>query len=560
MFQPFTKPFNESVHQFDADPRARSTELHDLLRIGGRRASKKNIGQLSIPGLGPRRSGMRGHNGLPEREGDVVQTQSEQGVVGQEAMAHRWWMLTLLLMGQFMALIDVFVVNVAAPGISLGLHTTGSELQLIVGGFVVAYAVLLITGARLGAMYGSRTLFIVGVAVFTAASLGCGLAPTSTLLFVARLVQGAGTAAMIPQVMSLIQSQFSGPDRAKALSAYGVILAAGATVGIVVGGLIVGANVFGLQWRPVFFVNVPIGIVLLILAPRFLPPSPRMRNVRMDVNGLLLAAPAVLLVIAPLVLGTAYGWPLWLTACIPIGLILGWVFIRYEGRVSARGGAPLLNTAVFRASGFASGLGTLACMQVAYGGFLFVFTLYLELALHDSAFAVAEIYLPMAITFGVAGFLWRRLPGRLHPFIAPSGMGICAVGYLWSTIAVGPDSKGLLLGAGLAVLGVGLGLSASPVITQSLQSVAGPRAADASGALTTTVQLGQALGIAILGAIYFASAQMNNAQVTAPRSGSLIMIGSVLAVASMAGALVSLPLVRNQLSDRLVPTVGQEQQ
>lgn len=484
-----------------------------------------------------------------------MQTQSEQQLAGFTTLAHRWWMLTLLLLGQFMGLIDVFVINVAAPGIGLDLHTTGTGLQLIVGGFIVTYAVLLITGARLGAMYGSKMLFIIGVALFTAASLACGLAPTVPPLVMARLVQGAGAAAMIPQVMSLIQSQFSGPDRAKALSAYGVVLAAGATVGLVLGGLVIGANLFGLQWRPVFFVNVPIGIALLALAPKFLPPGHRLSNVRTDVIGLLLGVPAVLLVIAPLVLGTAYGWPLWLTACIPGGLIVGWVFIRYEARVSARGGTPLLNTAVFRAGGFASGLGTLACMQVAYGGFLFIFTLYLELAHHDSALVVAGTYLPMAITFGASGFLWRRLPERFQPYIAPSGMAICAAGYLWSSNAV--DANGPLLGAGLAILGVGLGLSASPVITQSLQFVTGPRTADASGALTTTMQLGQALGVAILGAIYFAAVQTNAAQTSASSSGSFELIGTVLAIVSVVGALLSLPLVRRQHDDRFNARVGQ---
>jgi MFS family permease len=475
-----------------------------------------------------------------------VQSQSEQQPVATKSLAHRWWMLTLLLLGQFMGLIDVFVVNVAAPGIRSDLHTTGTGLQLIVGGFIVAYAVLLITGARLGAMYGSKTLFIIGVALFTAASLACGLAPTAPLLIVARLTQGAGTAAMIPQVMSLIQTQFSGSDQAKALSAYGVVLAAGATVGLVLGGLIVAANIFGMHWRPVFFINVPLGIALLALAPRFLPSNVRLRNVRMDILGLILGASTVLLVITPLVFGTALGWPLWLIVGLPVGFVVGLAFIRYETRVATRGGAPLLNTTVFRAGGFASGLGTLAFMQVAYGGFLFVFTLYLELGMHDSALEVGEIYLPMAIAFGLTGFLWRRLPVRLHSYIPPSGMAICAVGYLWSTSAAGLGPNTLVLGVGLAVLGVGLGLSASPVITQSLQSVTGPRVADASGALTTTVQLGQALGVGVVGALYFAVPQVEITQLSA----GFARIGVVLAAISIVGAIISVPLVRTHARSR----------
>ena len=476
------------------------------------------------------------------------QPESQTAIPG--AFQHRWGMLVLLLTGQLMGLIDVLVVNVAAPDISRDLNTTGTALQLIVGSYVVAYAVLLITGARLGAMFGNKPVFLTGLALFTVASFACGLAPTVPLLVVARVVQGAGAAAMIPQVMSLIQTQFQGRDRAKALSAYGVVLAAGATVGLVVGGLLVAANLFDLHWRPVFFVNVPIGIVLLAIAPRLLPSSGARAPSRMDVAGLALGVISVLLVIAPLVFGTAYEWPLWLIAGIPAGLVMGWIFARYETRLAQRRGRPLLNFTVFRAGGFASGLSTLAFLQVAYGGFLFVFTLYLELVLQFSALVVAAIYLPMSIAFGVSGFFWRKIPARLQPYIAPVGMAICALGYLWSTAAIGAGDPGASLAIGLAVLGLGLGLSASPVITQSLQAVEPHQAADASGALTTTVQLCQAIGIAVVGALYFAVVQPQAQSVATAGTPSLLMpIGGALAIVSVLGALVSLPLVRRLHED-----------
>src|SRR5580693_369815 len=171
----------------------------------------------------------------------------------------RWLMLIVLLAGQFMALLDVTIVNVAMPTIGRALHASGAALQLVVAGYTVSYAMLLITGARLGELYGRRRLFLAGVTVFTLSSLACGLAPGIEVLIAARFLQGAGAAAMVPQIISVIQASFSGPARARALSAYSAVLASGFVAGQVLGGVIVSADLFGAQWRPVFLVNVPVG-------------------------------------------------------------------------------------------------------------------------------------------------------------------------------------------------------------------------------------------------------------------------------------------------------------
>src|SRR5215469_2003676 len=182
-----------------------------------------------------------------------------------------WLMLVVLLSGQFMALLDVTIVNVAMPTIGRSLHASGAELQLVVAGYTVSYAMLLITGARMGDLYGRRRMFMAGVAVFTLASLTCGIAPSVGVLIAARFVQGAGAAAMMPQIMSVIQVRFQGAARARALSAYTAVLSSGAVAGQVIGGVLVTANLFGQAWRPVFLVNVPIGLALLALVPRVVP-------------------------------------------------------------------------------------------------------------------------------------------------------------------------------------------------------------------------------------------------------------------------------------------------
>src|SRR5436190_5790408 len=195
------------------------------------------------------------------------------GQTAQEAPPDHWLMLAVLLLGQFMCIIDVLVTNVAMPSIAASLHASGASLQLVVGGYTIAYAMLLITGARLGDRYGRRRTYLAGVLIFTTASLACALAPDSQALIGFRLVQGAGAAVLVPQVFSIIQLNFTGPARARALSAYAAVLSAGAVTGLVLGGVVVTAELFGTGWRPVFAINVPIGIVLAAAVPRLVPPD-----------------------------------------------------------------------------------------------------------------------------------------------------------------------------------------------------------------------------------------------------------------------------------------------
>ncbi|MGA2830622.1 MAG: MFS transporter, partial [Streptosporangiaceae bacterium] len=270
----------------------------------------------------------------------------------------RWIMLAVLLAGQFMALLDVTIVNVAIPTIGRALHASGAELQLVVSGYTVSYAMLLITGARLGELRGRRRMFLAGIVLFTLSSAVCGVAPNITALIAARFVQGAGAAATMPQIISVIQARFAGPDRARALSAYSAVLASGFVAGQVLGGLLVNANLFGSAWRPVFLVNVPIGLAVLCVAPRVMPRDARDAadgTRRLDLAGLAIAVPAVFAIVLPLMLGHQERWPWWILACIGVGVLLAAVFVGVERRIAARGGDPLLNLGVLRSPGLASG-------------------------------------------------------------------------------------------------------------------------------------------------------------------------------------------------------------
>jgi len=468
---------------------------------------------------------------------------------------HRWLMLAVLLGGQFMALLDAFVVNVALPSIGGGLHASGASLQLVVGGYAATYAMLLITGARLGDLYGRRRMYLLGVVLFTAASLACGLALDSGVLIVARCAQGAAAAVMVPQIMSVIQMRFEGPARATALSAWGVVLATGAVVGVILGGILVSADLLGATWRPVFLINVPFGVLLAVLVPRVVPADPRVRHTgsgsrRLDLRGLAIAGPAVCLIVLPLVLGRELGWPAWTLGCVAAGLLLSGVFAGLERAVAARGGDPLLNLSVLGAPGLAAGLGTLLAVMAGYGGFLFVFTLHLQAGLGQSALRAGLSYIPMAGMFGLVGYFWRRLPRWLHPVLVPAGLGLVAAAYLAVAVAVhGGSAGGPLQWLALAVAGVGLGLAIPPLLTQSLVGVPLSQAADASGLVTTAAQLSQVIGVAGFGTVYLSLAQRTGAHAVAS-GNALAGTATLMALLALAGLVPAVALARTVLRAR----------
>ncbi|HEY6499972.1 MAG TPA: MFS transporter [Streptosporangiaceae bacterium] len=455
----------------------------------------------------------------------------------------RWAMLAVLLAGQFMALLDVTIVNVAMPTIGRSLHASGAELQLVVSGYTVSYAMLLITGARLGDLRGRRTLFLAGVAVFTLASALCGFAPTIGVLIVARFVQGAGAAATMPQIMSVIQARFTGRDRARALSAYSAVLASGFVAGQVFGGLLVNADLFGSQWRPVFLVNVPIGLAVLALAPRFIPRDEAASGSgrRVDLAGLAFAVPAVFAIVLPLMLGHQEHWPWWVPASIAAGLMLAVAFVAVERRVAARGGDPLLNLRVLTAPGLPSGLTAMVLLMASYGGFLFAVALQLQSGLGESALRAGLTFAPSALVFGLVGFFWNRLPIRLHHLLTPLGCAAAVLAYVLLGLDLASGGRGgWWLLVVLVLLGASLAAGFSPLVTHSLMHVPVAEAADASGLLTTALQLGQAVGVAVFGSVFLSLAAHPAAGGGSGHALAVTMywVAGVLGV----GALASVPL------------------
>ncbi|MFJ8104649.1 MFS transporter [Streptomyces sp. NPDC096132] len=460
-------------------------------------------------------------------------------------------LLAVVLAAQFMALLDVFIVNVAAPTIGSDLHASGADLQLVVAGYAITYSVLLITGARLGDRFGPGRVHLVGLALFTAASLACGLARGSTELIVFRLVQGAGSAVMIPQVLSLIQRTFTGEARVRALGAYAAVLAVGAAAGQVVGGVLVSADLLGTGWRPVFLVNVPVGLVLLAAGRRVLTGhGGAVRGAReeargLDVPGLVLLGAAVSLVTLPLVLGQEEDWPLWSWLSLAAGALLLALFCGYEARLARRGGAPLIAPRVLRHPGMALAVLRIAAVMAVNGGFLFLVTLHVQGGLGYSALRAGLTFAPTAVVFGAVGLTWRRWPASWQRALAPAGFTLTALSVAGVGLAFeGGDGGGAWLYAAYLGVGAGLSLAFSPTLTRALAAVRPEDAADASGLLATVTQLGQLVGVAVFGTLFFERLESLGAPEAYTSSEALLTCMFALAATAALGAVSGLVLRR----------------
>jgi hypothetical protein len=294
----------------------------------------------------------------------------------------------------------------------------------------------------------------------------------------------------------------------------------------------------------VFLVNVPIGLAVLLVLPRVMPADVPGRSKRLDLPGLLVAVPAVCLVVLPLMLGHQENWPAWSLACVGAGLALVPVFFLTERTVAARGGQPLLSVAVFRAPGLVPGLAAVSLLMLTYGGFLFSFAIHLQAGLGDSALRAGLTCAPCAAAFGVCGYFWRRLPASWHPFLTIGGAAVGALGYLSVAVLLrGGGSGGDLLQVGLVLVGGGLAVAFSPLVTQALVRVPPQAAADASGVLTTAIQLSQAVGVAVFGSLFLTlAARPGGAPVVSGHAefATLAWVAATLAC----GAVAAVPLAR----------------
>ncbi|HEY6786124.1 MAG TPA: MFS transporter [Trebonia sp.] len=461
---------------------------------------------------------------------------------GQQPYPRRWAMLPVLLIAMFMAGFDIWAVNVAAPSLQRDLRVSDASLQLIVGGYAFMYATGMVTGGRLGDLFGYRRLFIIGVVSFAAASLLCGLSQSPAELVALRLVQGLTGAVMVPQVVALITAAFPRHERSRALGWYGATMGFGFVSGQILGGGLIQADVFGLGWRAIFLVNVPVGIIAVTVASFVVPHARGHRRPRLDLLGAVGISASLALALVPLTLGRDEGWPLWtwvsMAAALPaLALTLAW-----ERRLTRRGGDPLVDLALFRDRAFSAGLVLNFVVIFFFGSFMFVLTLLLQSGLGQSPFHAGVDNLPLAILFMGFCLLGPRLNARLGPRSIMVGTLLSAVGALIFAL-LGTHFAGHLTGWDTAIatafIGVGQGMTVPSLMSGVLAHIHPERAGAAAGILTTTQQFGIASGVAIIGAIFYGA--LGNAPTRAGFVSSAVVTFWVdLALLALAAALTFL--------------------
>ena len=446
------------------------------------------------------------------------------------------WALFSLLGGMFMGNVDIAVVNVAVPSIHDHLHASGGVLNLIVSGYTLVYATLLITGARMGDIRGRRRTYIRGLTVFTVFSLVCGLAPDSGVLVAARLLQGAGAAMMVPQVLTGIQTNFEGVALKRALGVYIAVLGAASVIGQALGGILITANILGTGWRPVFLINVPVGIFLLVTSYLSLAGNETSRQGKQDYRGVALLSAGLFLLVVPLVIGQGEGWPPWTWVCLAASVPVLVLFARWERIFPLRGGNPLINVALLARRQISLGLIAQGINRACYFALLFVLALYLQQGLGKSAAYSGMLLIAYMVTFGLAGPIFGKAGTRVK--IVASAAGGLVIAASFAGMAAGAQSTAWLIVL-LGISGFGLGTAWSGIL-ERLTDAAGPRyAPDVSGLFNTTLQVGGTMGTAVFGTVYVALAAHGTPQdafrLTNTALAVLSVVSAVLIILSAIG-------------------------
>ncbi|MFE1547527.1 MFS transporter [Streptomyces sp. NPDC058718] len=417
--------------------------------------------------------------------------------------------LFTVLLGASLPLIDFFIVNVALPSIDHDLAAGPALLELVVAGYGLSYAVLLVLGGRLGDLFGRRRLFLAGMAAFGLTSLACGLAPDAWTLVGARVAQGAAAALMLPQVLATIHSSTEGARRAKALSLYGATAGLSMVAGQILGGVLVAADLAGSGWRAVFLVNVPVAVAGLVLAVRTVPETRSDRPAPVDVPGTLLLALALITLLAPLTEGRAAGWPLWTWVSLAVFPFAAAAFWRAERRLDRRGGTPLVPPSLLGLVSLRRGLVLLLPLCMGFGGFMFVIAVALQQGLGLGAVASGLALVPMAVAFFGASLAGPRLVRRWGTRVVTAGGLIQGLGIALLAVTAWrawPDlSVGVLL-PGMAIAGLGQGLQLPVIFRVILSEVPAERAGVGGGVMVTAQQSSLALGVATLGSLYLSLA------------------------------------------------------
>jgi EmrB/QacA subfamily drug resistance transporter len=448
-----------------------------------------------------------------------------------------------------MSLLDVSIVNVALPSMQIGLNASAGAVQWVVSGYALAFGLTLVAGGRLGDAFGRRTIFMIALAMFVLTSALAGAAPSIELLIAARLLQGASAGMLTPQSSGLIQNMFSGAERGRAFGLLGATIGISTAVGPILGGLIIAA--FGAEsgWRWVFYVNVPIGIAALFFAAKLLPKEEsRKLHVRNEIDfvGALLLGLAVVCVLYPVVqLEGGGASQLWLLVLLPVAVVLGFLFVRWEHRTVREGREPLLDIRLFtNTAGFGSGAAIGAVYFCGFAGIFVVLAMFFQTGLHytalQSGLAVTSFALGSSVSAAIAG----RLVARWGRRITVTALSVVALGMASAAVVgllVPADQAGLWMSIPLLVAGIGGGAVISPNVTLTLENVPVRMAGAAGGAMQTGQRIGTAIGAALLVAAFHIGTNVADGRyqvglaVAMGTAVVIIMIALLLAVRELRG-------------------------
>jgi len=434
-------------------------------------------------------------------------THSVQHHAAKLSKKQRTIALVVVALAFVMDLLDSTIVNIAIPSIQGNLGASYATIQWLIAGYSLAFATLLITGGRMGDVFGYKKLFMIGVGGFTVASLLSGAAWNSEVLIAARLLQGAMAALMVPQVMSMMQIMFKPEERGMVSGLFGALGGLSAALGPVIGGLLIKANLFGLDWRPIFLINVPIGVIGLVAAAKFLPEGKSPHPLKLDWWGTLIVIIGLLLLIFPLIEGRDLGWPTWtfvmMAVSVPVFVLFAW----WQRRKVQVDGSPLVMPALFRFRSFTVGLITNVIFEGVMLGLFLPATLLLQVGLGYSVIHAALTGIPTA--FGIAlsiAILGQKLTMKLGRYAMMIGalVMIAGLSYLtWVVHRYGITTHSWQLAPGLFTTGLGMGLVMAPIFAMVLNDVDPHHAGSASGILNAVQQVGGAIGVAVIGLIFF---------------------------------------------------------
>jgi len=420
--------------------------------------------------------------------------------------SRRWWVLAIVVAAQFMFGVDAFIVNVAIPTIAVELHASPAQIESVIAIYLIAYATLVVTGGRLGDIYGTKAVFIGGVLGFSITSLWCGLAQSGGELIAARLAQGATAALMVPQVLATLHLLFADDQRGRAFGIYGIVLGLAGAAGFALGGVLVTLDLLGLGWRVVFFVNVPFGLIIVAAGLRIMPQVARRADTRLDIPGAIVLFTGLLCLIGPLLFGHDVLWAPWVWLVMAAGVAIVAAFVRLERAVARRGGMPLIDLALLSDAAFMRGLGAAFFFFCANLSFYLVMTMFMQKALQIPPLQAGLVFVPLALTFVIASRLSSARARHRGTLVLIEGCAVQLLGLalLVLMVAWAEAPSATLLALVLTIFGYGQGLVMAPLSSAVLSTVKPASAGSGAGMYGTTAQIANAAGVAAIGAVFFA--------------------------------------------------------